>query len=863
MASNFLNYTGLSYDDIKTQVVSRLSQDSRFANYQESQLYAIINEIFAANTDFVNYYIQRRAEESYPGTAKLRSSIIELSKILGYVIRRPVPSTTSIKITLKNLPLNATAGQIIQFPQFSQFQFSGKSYVLSKTLTYVLTQDDINNFTNPTYFKVFEYYSKQQGLEGRLFDSALIPDQYKTPITLFQGEFKTLTIDNSITQSDQRFQTYKINDKTFSNWFGDEDFGFDVKTSNIDVTLNLTRIAIGTDPNTAFCSSMSEISLKKEFYIDRRSFLNDITIPQLTASDSGKSVKFCVLKTNLDDTIQLNFADDVISSIGATGDNNIYVRYLSTDGASGNFTGVIGKTIDIQTNNFGNNFSSKNFVFELRRNITGGSDIEDVESIKINSPEIFYSLDRCVTPRDYVNFLRTLTINGNDIKNAIVWGEQEETRDSIYKIPNIKLFNVVLFSVLTDLYAKQDGAYVGLQTDDNIYLDNNNSNDWYNLMVLSDSNKPLQTVQTLDSLTSNLKQVYDKLYSRSEITTKNVYITPIVHDFTIGGTIYLNSLVDKNKVYPKITDAIYSYLSQNADFNKPIYLSNLIETIENFYEVNHADIYFIPKNLTDSNYLYVSDTAADIPSIANEFPSKPIGYVFHSSVTGDNCGTRQYSTSNVDNSFTFYQKTITPLLTAYSPNTVNAICCLLPTLEMKMEKYDETTVRTTPIWPSLNIFNNTICSITTVDNNNTDTNYVPSERNLYLGMMSCFYNNLLQIVNRDPALSIKNNNTLTQQLNLFLSQRDNCFCSLRKLQSLNGNIAQTQDCIKYINAAIPSEVNNFISNDILTVINLFRNSLVTDISNGLMDSYGNIVNFSMRNEIARVQAPDISQYIFV
>ena len=95
---------------------------------------------------------------------------------------------------------------------------------------------------------------------------------------------------------------------------------------------------------------------------------------------------------------------------------NVYVKYLATKGSSGNLVGIIGRRIELQSNVFGNNFSSNNFLFELRRNSVGGADIEDIESIKINSPQIFYSLNRCVTPRDYVNFLRTLTVNGKQVK---------------------------------------------------------------------------------------------------------------------------------------------------------------------------------------------------------------------------------------------------------------------------------------------------------------------------------------------------------------------------------------------------------------------------------------------------------------
>lgn len=862
MSQNPLNYTNLSYSEIKSDIISRMSQDSRFSNFTESQLYSVLMEIFAATTDFTNYYVERRAEESFLDTAKLRSSIINLSKMLGYVIRRPIPASTSIKITLKTLPLGATAGQTINFDKFSPFTFNGLNFVLKDSLSYTLTQADINNFANPKYYKVFEYYSSEDKNAYKLFESQLIPDQYKTPITLIQAEFKTYTISNSNTQTDQRFQTYKINDKEFSNLFGSEDFGFDISTSETDVAQNVTRVAVGADINSAFCNSMDEFDAKNEFIIDRRSFLNDFTIPLLTASDSGKSVKYCVLKTNLDDTVELKFGDDIVSSIGAKGLNNIYVKYLATKGASGNAVGIIGKRIDSQASTFSNGFSPTNMLFELRRNSVGGADIEEIDSIKINAPEIFYSLDRCVTPRDYINFLRTLTISGKQIKNAIVWGEQEETRDNTYKIPNIKLFNVVLFCVLADMYTKTNGVYTGIEPTENIVLDTNNLNDYYSLMVLSDSVTPLKTI---DSGNPELELIYKKLYTRSEITVKNVYVSPVVHDFKIGGSIYLNPLVDKNKVYGKVNDAIYSYLTKHVDFNTPIYLSNVIEIIEAFPEVNHADIYFIPLQSEElvSESLFTTNTGLEFEAISATFPSAPIGYIFYSNISAnDKCGTRQYSTSAIDTYPNFYQKTVGPFLTSagYSSAAVNAICCLLPQLEMKTYKADGENAITTLVWPSEDKLDTDYCSLPTSTSKNINTTFTPSERNLYLGMLSCFYKNLQTIVSRDPTIALDvGAMSITQELENFVSAKDNCFCSLKHMSKIDTNLPP---CSEYINAANPMEIKKFIDEDILMVINKFRNTLLEDIKYGLLDSYGNIVNFSMKNEIARIQAPDSTQFIY-
>lgn len=861
MPSNFLNYTNLSYNEIKSDIISRLSQDSRFANFTESQLYAVMMEIFSATTDFNNYYIERRAEESYPDSAKLRSSIIRLSKMLGYVVRRPIPATTSIKITLKSLPTGASAGQTIQFKKFTPFTFNGMSFVLKDGLTYTLTQADVNNFADPNYFKVLEFYSSEPNKAYEIFESQLIPDEFKQPITLFQAEFKTYAVPNTSTQADQRFQTYKINDKEFSNLYGQEDFGFDVTTGDIDVIENVTRVAVGSDESSAFCNDMSEFDAKNEFIIDRRSFLNDYTIPLLTAAEAGKTVKYCVIKTNADDTVELKFGDDVVSSIGAKGLNNVYVKYLSTKGADGNFVGVIGKRIECQSDTFGNNFTTENFLFELRRNVVGGANIEEIDSIKINSPEIFYSLDRCVTPRDYINFLRTLTISGKQIKNAIVWGEQEETRDNIYKIANIKLFNVVLFCVLADMYVKSNGVYTGLEDLDTIILDTNNLNDYYSLMVLSDSVTPLQTIDTTNE---ELVSIYKKLYSRSEITVKNIYVSPVVHDFKIDGNIYLNPLVDKQRTVSKVNNAIYEYLSKNADFNTPIYLSNIIDIVEDFPEVHHADIYFSSLKDDTLNYLYTTNTGSEVEEISAAFPSAPIGYVFFSNISAtDKCGTREYSTTTFDTSFEFYQKTLFPLLSAYSENTRNAIACLMPKLQMRISKLNGTQAITELIWPSENSIDKNTCSLPTSNSTSVDSNFTPSERNLYLGLLSCFYNNLKKIIQRDPTIALDTKSmALTQELEDFFYQQENCFCSLKKLNKITKDPGTTTLCYQYINNALPSEIKKFVDTDILNVVNIFRNSLITDIKTGLLDSHGNIVNFSMKNEIARIQAPDSSQYLY-
>lgn len=881
MTKNFIDYTGMTYDDIKKSIVARMSQDSRFETFKESSMYAVLTEIFAATTDFTNYYLERRAEESYLDSAKLRSSIIMLSKMLGYIIRRPIPASTNIKIVLKTLPPSVKVGDRIEIKQFSTFTHEGQTLLLKDFLTYVVTQTDINNFADPSYFKEFKQYYIDDARYGELVDDELV-DGLTSPITLIQAEQRTYSVNaNTNEQINKRFQTYKINDKEFSNIFGSEDYGYDFNSADpYSVIDNMTRVGIGSTEDSAFALTEEEFNsgLKEEFLIDRRSFLNETSIPMLSAYNAGQNTRFCVVRTSMNDGVELLFGDDNVSKIGAKSGQNIYVRYLATKGSAGNKTGVIGKTIDYQGTEFGSIFVKNNLQFFLNSNITGGADIENIDSIKLNTPEIFYSLERCVTPRDYASFLKTQVLSTKIAKNAIAWGEQEETRDSNV-IANIKLFNVVLFCALSDLYKKANDVTYG-----QIYTDIDSSSDpflaplsasqfnWYDTIVLSDSTTPLKNIKSEASDYPDLKRIYDKLYTRSQLTVKNVYIAPIVHDFEIKGNIYLNPLVNKLDVYKRITNELYTFLSDNADFNVPVYKSNIIDIIQNYPEVSHANVYLSPTVIADSdtfNTMYMRSLGSEVSAdYAPTFSTDAIGTIYNSSITGpDKFGTREYSDPSLKRSTDIMlysltsDATIWSKISAYNPNTLSAISCLLPGLEVKTFKEDANYVTSTLIWPSTDEYSSKYCGVPArIPGDVVVENYTPSERNLFLGMIQCFANQLKKLATRDYPSSTALD--LIKSYDELLNSQKICFCSLRSLKKTSDVVSNIASCQTYFDNANATEVQDFIDNVLPDFVTLLDNTFNLDIKKGLMDSYGNISNYSMKNEIVRVKAPALSQYIY-
>lgn len=727
----------ITYDSVLRDISAKLAADSRFANFRESANAQVTNEIFASVVDLVLFYLERRSEEVYLETCKIRGSAILLARQLGYVVTRAIPSEATVKLYFKDGSLITTAGLMlgdkIQIPLHAVFSYSGNNYILKKYFSHTLIQQDIDGITAGNYY--------------------ITTDDDGATIDIVQGDIKEKVIaSNTNPQVGQKFQVYKIDDTTFSNKYGSEDYNPPV-----------TRVWVGNNK-------------EREFTIDRRSLLNWDSIANFDTSAgtvSGSNVNMCLLRSTQEEDMELVFGDGGFAAFGAQSTNdNVYVQYLSTIGSKANKVGVIGKDITFSGKVYDNNGNSlANYMkFQFNSNITLGADTEDIESIKQNATAIFYTLDRLVTKKDYINYLKSVT-SPFKIKNALAWGEQEECRATGAECIQ-SLFNVVLFSCLGELYQVNSSPCFPYTDDtgirekailDDDYEDNSivTSNSYFNMYsknntvgqlkeydntnspywVLAASAAPTLTTWTdfhttvgdvidcrvyytsekygtslsasysdiniylsavsstatsatmfnnfafqiqtalrsmvdlrgttinnsnynsvafststvcsfntttgmftisgspydacyvtkapilidyiefdtlslgnypkkyYKQLNANVVDLINNMNKRSEVTVKNVYITPLIQNFNINGTVYVNPLFDKAELKVDIEDAIYKWLNLNADFGVEIYKSNVVEIIEGFDGVKYADIKFVPEILRandNASYFYTS-----------------------------------------------------------------------------------------------------------------------------------------------------------------------------------------------------------------------------------------------------------------
>lgn len=531
--ANFLKYSELTYNRVIDEINTLLAADSRFDNFRESGIAQTLIEIFAACTDLTTYYIERRAEECFFDTAKLKSSIIMLAKQLGYVVQRPIPAESTIRLRLSDdLSSNiTTAGDYIQVAAQTGFTANNNDFVLKDTFTYVFTSADI------------EQISTSAGDYNQIF----VVDSDSNAIDIVQGSIKTKIIEGETNQQvGQKFQLYKIDDNTFSNRYGSEDF-----------TVPVTKVYVGNAKNTT-----------TQYSVDRRSLINWELIADFVR---GTPNKVCLLRTSPDEKVELLFGDARYAELGAdvsatgptTTYDNIYIDYLSTKGAEVNKTGIIGDKLESSVSVYVNGDTSKditaNIEYEFNSNLTGGADLEDIESIKLNAPNIYYSLDRLVSVRDYVSYLKSLS-SPIDIRNALAWGEQEELKGTTQD-PIRKLFNVVMFCCVGSLYDIQGTTYAPKTELTTMVLDHDFNEDevssqgYFNLYVKEDVVEQLKQYEVDDSV----YVVYGDSISESYIDIKNQFDGQRLY-INYGSSAYLSASSES-----KYTGAITVSAAESMD----------------------------------------------------------------------------------------------------------------------------------------------------------------------------------------------------------------------------------------------------------------------------------------------------------
>jgi len=617
---NNLNYTNLTFQNIREKMDAIIRSDPRFSKLVESAVYKVLLDNWASMTDLTNYYIERTAEESFLESARHLSSVIMGAKQIGYVPRRPIGSNANLHFTLSN-PSNAhtfVAGEKLRINAGKDtVTFQGDNFVFFSNYTYTITENDALILNGGGKIEIADAVPSEIEADPE-FQSKTEEEKlkYLVPIKIVQGDRKTLTFYPGVLAG-RKFQSYKVDDPNFSNFYGSED-NYDPKP-----TWNMDTECVEMEGNPAMFTRVFIVDDQNEveYHVNRRSlYVEDWTNEAIEVAKNNdhtpEKLPVCLITTNRDTTVSIVFGDDSLTKTGPTSLQYVKLEYLSTNGSSSNKYGVIGSVVEL---NSSSNFETQGAVIDfpgeievrLDSNLIGGSDFEDIESIRVNAPQVFQSLERLVTKKDYVAFAKTIT-DPVEVRYASAWGESEECKrtkkDAIYG-----LVNCALVTALGSPYYKDENGNwqeVDLDNEDEMARMFIEGASWEDLKTVTyfdvylkqsalDYEEYLANISDTDVVSKDsakrVKTFTDQLDKKSQITVTNLYIPPSVHEFKLGGQITVAKFCDKNDLAVRMQNAIYQWLNANLDFNKKLYLSDIQAVVQSFPEVKNCTLKFIPK----------------------------------------------------------------------------------------------------------------------------------------------------------------------------------------------------------------------------------------------------------------------------
>lgn len=635
-------YSNIAYDEIRDNLITILkAKGGKLADFSVSSYGRTIIELFAGSADLMAFYAESSFNNAFLELAYNLPAIYAGARMLGYSIRRPVPAKTAFAIQTKK---TGVYGQIKLFiPMGTQFSLSGKIITAIDDTEWVYDRNEDPNET---------------GLLKLVSGKCVCAE----------GFFKSTIFASDGTQN----QTFILPDRGFSDYFGDNDPNYSDEHTFDDRKQSFTTITTDASLVDNF-DSTDAINGNIYWRVSRRGLIdpandnkiNDIDI-FLDGENSTTNYTALVETTN-DGLVQVKFGDGLKSAIPF---GEIAIRYFYTNGEDGNLTNVSGMKItpykaNIQIRNeFENESDIKldDLNFAITTDLRGGLNIEDAESIKRNSPAIYNTLDRLVNKLSYQIFLSRYS----DVKYANAFGEDLLNAKLPDGTLDVKYMNMVRFTAIKDLYRLKEGKYYPTAPDE-YFLSGFKVNGlmyvWqYDNQKMPDKNSAYKFRESVESLVTELSNSvakklgadpklnadvvgsirqeivnnmgskyediltlpyidtvfgakmtpYDFVETGSEIycilralnrrsmitlgSGYHMYVYPVVHNFKINMDLVLFRGNNFSDIKEKIKNSIYKYLKENTDFKTPLYRSKIESIVHSYPEVAGVNVTFEASN---------------------------------------------------------------------------------------------------------------------------------------------------------------------------------------------------------------------------------------------------------------------------
>jgi hypothetical protein len=367
---------GLDFFDIRQNLKNFLKNQEQFKDYNfEGSSLGVILDLLAYNTHYNAFYSSMALNEAFLDSASIRNSIVSQAKHIGYVPRSAQGAEAYVDVQLTSVT-STLAGEI-RNRQIKVNRYEVFKAITSEETLFFYAKDTVEFQQETNSTGDSEYWARNINIrEGIVKVETFLVDKSKK-------NQKFIIPDENVDTRSLQIRVQKS--RTSTEGFGDSWFR-------------------GTDINVI--GSDSRVFFVQELY---------------------------------DGKYEIYFGDGIVGRELEQG-NVITLIYSVCNGSAGNLLGinenVFGSTPTFTYSSV--SVSSPAAVY-IRRDenglpipSSGGSEPEEIESIRFYAPKFYQSQDRAVTVDDYISFLSGAY--SNVFKSIFVWGGEDNDPPQYGKI---------------------------------------------------------------------------------------------------------------------------------------------------------------------------------------------------------------------------------------------------------------------------------------------------------------------------------------------------------------------------------------------------------------------------------------------
>jgi hypothetical protein len=238
-----LQVTELDFDQIKTNLKNFLRNQAEFADFDfEGSGMSVLLDLLSYNTHYLGFNANMLANEMFLDSAALRSSVVSLSKMLGYTPASAIAPEADINVVLAN-----ATGASVTMPAGTKFTTTvgDTQYTYVTNSDKVITpQDGVYTFSNVKIYegtRITFQYTADSNNEDQKF---IVPNSNADITTLkvdvqnsssdtTQFTYTKATSLTGVAPDSRVYFTQEVEDGKFEIYFGDGAVGKKIQDGNI------------------------------------------------------------------------------------------------------------------------------------------------------------------------------------------------------------------------------------------------------------------------------------------------------------------------------------------------------------------------------------------------------------------------------------------------------------------------------------------------------------------------------------------------------------------------------------------------------------------------------------------------------